>query len=70
MSGKGRFQRFPPSPREDSSMKNKVEVQKGRMDPNMPTIRHMTHSQRLRDREEEVRMTRRGQDLEYHEPKM
>lgn len=55
-------------------MKNKnssreVPVQKGRIDANMPTNGHITHEQRVKDREMEIRDTRKGQHLDYSSPR-
>jgi hypothetical protein len=51
------------------SKANKVEVQKGPIDPNPTTLRQMTHPQRVADRVEELRMLRGYKTLDLHEPK-
>jgi hypothetical protein len=64
-----RFQKFPPSPHSDDCMKDRVEVQKGSIDPNPMTSKFMKHSQKLVERHDELRLMRYGQTLDYHEPK-
>lgn len=49
--------------------KSKVEVQKGKIVANPPTLKQMTYSERVRDRESEIRMRRHAQTLDLHEPK-
>lgn len=48
---------------------SQVPVQKGRIEGNPQTMKQMTHPERLREREGEVKELRRGQHLDLHTPK-
>ena len=51
------------------SKANKVEVQKGSIIGNPPTMKQMTHPQKVRQAREERSEIRRAQTLDLHEPK-
>lgn len=48
---------------------SKVEVQKGKIDPAMPTMKTMTNPQRVQERKQEYKEIRDGQTLKLHTPK-
>ena len=47
----------------------KVPEQKGKIKCDMPTLRTMTYTERVKDREAEVMARRDGQTLKFHTPK-
>ena len=51
------------------SRHTKVEIQKGNLQPAQPTLKTMTHSERVREQAAENALRRSGQTLTLHEPK-
>jgi hypothetical protein len=51
------------------SKENKVEVQKGMIDPNPMTMKQKTHHQKINDATAEMALRRHGQTLDLHIPK-
>jgi hypothetical protein len=51
------------------SKERKVPVQKGTIISNPPTLRQMPYTARVRDREDEIRLRRHAQTLDYDEPR-
>lgn len=47
----------------------KVEVQKGPIIGNPPTMKQMTHREKVQEAREENALRRRGQHTDLHEPK-
>lgn len=48
----------------------KVEIQKGNVNPAQPTLKTMTHSERVREQAAENALRRSGQTLTLHEPRV
>lgn len=51
------------------SKANKVEVQKGPIIGNPPTMKQMTHREKVQEAREENALRRHGQRTDLHEPK-
>lgn len=49
--------------------KQSVPVQKGKIESNQMTMRHMPYDQRVKEREKEYKDIRSGQDLTLHVPR-
>jgi hypothetical protein len=63
------FQKQPPQPKSKDLIANKVEVQKGRIDPNPMTIGQMTYLESRSAQITENALRRSGQTLTLHQPK-
>jgi hypothetical protein len=50
------------------SKANKVEVQKGKIIGNPPTMKQMTYPEKVREQKEENALRRHGQRTDLHEP--
>ncbi len=50
-------------------MAKKVEVQKGKIIGNPPTMKQMTYPENVRERRDQMALRRSGQTMTLHEPK-
>jgi hypothetical protein len=48
---------------------SKVEIQKGKIISNPPTMKQMTYPERVTEREKEYKDIRRGQNTDLHTPR-
>jgi len=51
------------------SKDNKVEIQKGAINPNPMTMKQMTHRETVAEQRQENALRRSGQTLTLHQPK-
>ncbi len=51
------------------SRESKVEVQKGKIIGNPPTMKQMTYPEKVKEAREENALRRHGQHTDLHEPK-